>query len=257
MNNPIFTFTGARPPLVCSLSDKTELDTICTMRNAIFDGADGFLIHLERMDPALWTRDAMRRIFAYAEDKPILTLHYRGNTLTDEDRAKIQLDAVAAGAGCVDVMGDMFGACEGELTFDPAAMEQQARYIDEIHSRGAQVMMTSHLYKFEQKEQILTRVLEMERRGADIVKIAMAVANEEELLASIEETTLMRKTLHVPFLHIAIGQWGKVHRVMAPTLGSCMVLCVQRYTPAGHKDKPLLRATRAIYDNLDWHRFRD
>ena len=66
----------------------------------------------------------------------------------------------------------------------------------------------------------------------------------------------MRKALHVPFLHIAIGQWGKVHRVMAPTLGSSMVLCVQRYTPAGHKDKPLLRATRAVYDNLDWHRFR-
>lgn len=257
MNKPVFAFTGAKPLLVCSLSDKTEIDAVCTMRNAVFDGADGFLIHLERMDPALWTRDAMRRIFAYAEDKPILTLHYRSTALTDEERARIQLEAVDAGAGCVDVMGDMFGACEGELTFDPAAMERQAWYIDEIHSRGAQVMMTSHIGRFETKDTLIPRVLEMERRGADIVKIAMAVANEDELLASLEETVLMRRTLHVPFLHIATGQWGKVHRVMAPTLGSCMVLCVQRYTPAGHKDKPLLRATRAVYDNLDWHRFRD
>lgn len=254
---PVFQFSGAQPLLVCSIADRAEIDVVCTMRNATFDGADGFLIHLERLDPALWNTESMKRIFNYAEDKPILTLHYRDNGLSDEERAAIQLQAVAAGAGCVDMMGDMFGTCEGELTQDPVVMERQKRYIDDIHEAGAQVMMSSHIWKFRHKDEIVERVCEMERRGADIVKIAMMIQNEEELLESIEETTLMRKCLHVPFLHVAMGQWGKVHRVIAPTLGSCMVLCVQKYIPDGHKDKPLLRATRAVYNNLDWHHYRD
>ena len=54
-----------------------------------------------------------------------------------------------------------------------------------------------------------------------------------------------------PFLHICMGQYGKLHRAIGPLLGSCFALCVQHYTEAGHKEKPLLRAERMALDNID------
>ncbi len=254
---PVFRPGGHRPTLVCSVSDKSEIDCVCTIRNALFDGADGFLFHLERMDPAVQNKDALKRIFTYTEDRPVLTVNYRTGGKTDDELAALQMEAVEAGAGCVDVMGDMFGRCELELTHDPEAVKRQGEYIARIHDAGAQVMMSSHILKYVETDYLLSHALEMERRGADIVKLVTGASGEEELIKGLDQTRLLKNTLHVPFLHIIGGQYGKVHRAIAPTLGSCMVLCVERYTPAGNKDKPLLRATRSLYDSLDWVRTRD
>ena len=247
---PVFTFGGGRPPLTCSISDASEAECVCTIRNAIFDGADGFLFHLERMNPDIQNAAALKRIFAYTEDKTVLSINYRTGNKTDDELAALQLKALDAGAGCLDVMGDMFGRCEGELTFDPEAMKKQADYIGRIHDAGAQVMMSSHILKFTSDEYLLDHALEMERRGADIVKLVTWAGSAEELIKGMNQTRLLKETLKAPFLHIIGGQYGKVHRALAPTLGSCMVLCVQRYTPAGNKDKPLLRATRALYHHF-------
>ncbi len=251
---PIFNLQGSHPFLVCSLSDSSEADLISTMRNAVYDGADGFLLHLEKLDPACQNREALARIFSYAENKPVLTVNYRYDhpEIPDETLAALQLEAVAAGAGCVDMMGDLFGSSPFELATDPVVVEKQKEYIAAIHAGGAQVMVSSHLWAPIPTEQMLAQALEMERRGADIVKIAMKIDTEEQLLEGIRATALLRDILDKPFLFIMMGQHGKAHRVMAPVLGSCMVLCVQRYTPRGHKDKPLLRAVRAVYQNLDY-----
>lgn len=35
-------------------------------------------------------------------------------------------------------------------------------------------------------------------------------------------------------------------------LGSSLIFCVQQYTPKGHKEQPLVRAAKAVFDNLDY-----
>ena len=256
MTRPVFSFGSLRPTLTCSISDNNEADCVCTIRNALFDGADAFLFHLERMNSEIQNADTLKRIFDYTENKTVLTINYRTGSKTDDELASLQFEAIKAGAGCVDVMGDMFGRCEGELARDPAAIAKQAEYIAKIHEAGAQVMMSSHILKYIETEKLLDHALELERRGADIVKLVTGAKDEEELIKGLDQTRLLKSVLHVPFLHIIGGQYGKVHRALAPTLGSCMVLCVQRYTPASNKDKPLLRSTRTLYDSLDWVRTR-
>lgn len=258
MNRPVFENLGkGRPPLVCSITDPTADTALCTIRNAIYDGADGFLIHLEHMLPEERTPDRLKTMFSYAQNKPILTLNYRKQGgPTDEKLVKVQYDAIDAGAGCVDMVGDTFGEAPFQLATDPNALQMQKEYIDEVHGKGAQVMMSSHMWEYLAPDKLMKQCLEMERRNADIIKIAMLISNEEEMLAQMRATYEISHTLKVPFLHILMGQYGKAHRVFGPTLGSCMILCVQQYTPRGHKEKPLLRAVRDIYNNLDYGRNR-
>jgi hypothetical protein len=76
--------------------------------------------------------------------------------------------------------------------------------------------------------------------------------NEDDLLETIKTTALMRRELEFPYLHVCMGQHGKIHRIISGMLGSCMLLCVERYTDLSHRDQPLLRATRDVLNNFDW-----
>ena len=76
-------------------------------------------------------------------------------------------------------------------------------------------------------------------------------AVRESFRMALDEDSIV-KALGIPFLMINMGDHGKAHRVIGPVFGSCMLLCVQQYTPNGHKEKPLLRACRDIYNNFDY-----
>ena len=59
-----------QPLLVCMLQDvRHPDDCIAIMRNAMYDGADGFYIHLDHLDPSHYNPDDLRHIFSYAADK--------------------------------------------------------------------------------------------------------------------------------------------------------------------------------------------
>jgi len=73
----LYNFSKKKPYFTVSINDSTPDETICTIRNTVFDGADSFLIHLERMQEEYHNEHVLERIFAYAEDKPIMTLNYR------------------------------------------------------------------------------------------------------------------------------------------------------------------------------------
>ena len=254
----LFGNGSGHPDLVCSLNNPEKSEIIATMRNAVFDGADGFLLHIEALNQEYRNKESLNEIFKYAEDKPVLALDYRREGRTDAENASMLIEAIDAGADYIDVFADMFDAHEGICyTDDTEAVKKQKEVIEKAHSMGGRVMTSAHIFNFVEPDKVLEMALNLESRGADIVKIAAQVTSEDELLRGIYLTTQLRKNLKVPFLHICMGQYGKVHRVIAPLFGSCMVLCVQQYTAYSHKDKPLLRAVREIYGNLDYKRFRD
>lgn len=256
MERYLFKDMDKKPYLTVSLSDPTPEETICTIRNAIFDGADAFLIHLEKLRPEFVNEMTLKGIFAYAEDKPIMTLNYRyGNDFADDYLVKGQLEAIRAGAACVDVMTDLFDPVPDQFTENPDAVKKQKEYINEIHSMGAQVLMSWHP-SYKTADQLLEYAEKMIERGADIVKIAMQVDTIDQMNEATMSTMQLKKQLNVPFLHICMGKYGKAHRIIAPLYGSCMVLCVQRYTVNGHREKPILRSVKAVYDNLNYKLYR-
>lgn len=247
------------PMLVTSISDSTPDEAICTIRNAMLDGTNGFMIHLENLAPEYMNENDLRRIFSYACDMPIYTMNYRSNhsQKSDEQLMDEQIMAVKAGADMIDMMGDMFDRSPLELTLNPSAIEKQKQIIAQVHELGGEVLMSSHTWVYMTTEEVLAHAKELESRGADFVKIAMRVHSEEEMMDSLKTTWVVSQALNVPFLHICMGFHGKLHRAIGPLLGSCFALCVQTYTPSGHKEKVLLRAEKNVLDHIDYRLNRE
>jgi hypothetical protein len=213
------------------------------------------MIHLEKLAPEYMTPDHLQRIFNYSCDLPMYTMNYRGSHSQHKDDQQLideQIMAVKAGANMIDMMGDMFDKSPMELTRNPEAIEKQKRVIAEVHALGGEVLMSSHTWVYMTAEEVLAHAQELESRGADFIKIAMRVNSEEEMVDAVKTTSVVSKALRVPFLHICMGFHGKLHRAVGPMFGSCFALCVQRYTPAGHKEKVLLSAEKLVFDNIDY-----
>ncbi|GHU75310.1 hypothetical protein AGMMS49992_19010 [Clostridia bacterium] len=258
---PLFSALRAKKPILTSMiTELTAAGAIDRIRNSIYDGADAVALHLEILGEEYQSLDSLKNIFGYACDLPIMTINYRTearSTITDEIRAKQQLLAIDAGAAMCDIFGDIFGEAPLQLAIDPVVVAKQKELIRQIHDKGGEVLMSSHTWIPMSAEHVLEHALALANRGADMVKIAMTVHSDEDLLEAIRATSLVSKQLPVPLLHVCMGQHGKAHRVFAPVFGSCMILCVQEYAPNSHKDQPLLRAVHTIYDNLDWHMNRN
>lgn len=242
--------------LTCSLREITPEDNINTIRNAIYDGAEAFMIHLEKLDEAYHNEEDLKRIFNYAGDKPVISVNYRTSKRpgkTDEALLEGQKIAVKAGAGVVDIVGDLFCPGKDEITCDENAILKQKEMIEEIHKLGGKVMLSSHTFRFLTMEETIAHCKALESRGADWVKIAVTANSMEELNEVNHTTAELQKQMKIPFFHCCMGQYGKLHRVYSGLLGSKIVLCVQNYNANSNpKEQPLLRSTKAVIDNLDF-----
>lgn len=253
MQKPLFS-QQKKPMLLTSLSDIDAGSAICTIRNAIYDGTDGFLLHMEKMKQECINEECLTSLIQYAGDKPLYTMNYRRKNRDKNDEMLIQeqLVAVKSGASMIDMMGDMFDQSPYELTTDKQAILKQQQTIEKVHELGGEVLISSHTWVYMTTDEVLKHTKQLEARGADFVKIAMCVNSKEEAVDAIKTTFVVSEALKIPFLHICMGQYGKLHRAISPMLGSCFALCVQQYTEAGHKEKPLLRAEKAVFDNIDY-----
>ena len=251
---PVFTDYLIKPRLASMIQEPTAAEAVARIRNSIYDGAEVIALHLEFLGKEHHNLRDLRNVFAYAGSLPVYTMNYRNANrpgVSDEELVAGQLIAAEAGASMVDVMGDIYDPSPMQLTKSPEAIERQRRMIEQFHGLDCQVMLSSHTWAFMTAEQTLEHCNELISRGADMVKIAMCAFREEQMDEVYRTTLLMRRELKVPFLHVCMGQYGKVHRMIAPLLGSSLALCMQQYIPVCNKEQPLLRAAKAVFDNID------
>jgi 3-dehydroquinate dehydratase len=258
MKKPLFS-EQKLPMLLTSISDSDASKTICTIRNAIYDGTQGFLLHMEKLKQEWINLESLSKIIAFTGNRPLYTMNYRrkNGEKSDEKLIAEQLLAVQAGASMIDMMGDMFDPSPLEISLNPTAIRKQMQVVDQVHELGGEVLMSSHTWVYMTTEEVLAHTKKLQDRGADFIKIAMCVNNKEQAIEANKTTAVVSNELKVPFLHICMGQYGKLHRAIGPLLGSCFALCVYQYTESGHKDKPLLRAEKAVFDNIDYMLARD
>jgi 3-dehydroquinate dehydratase type I len=251
---PTFLRPDGKPMLVSVVSEHHPEACIAQLRNSIFDGADGFLLQLETLDPAHLNLNDLRHIMDYACDKPVLTTNYRrGNPgqLTDDDLVEQDMLALQAGVTMLDLTGDLYDPSPLELSHKPEAIDQQRRTVDRVRALGGEVLMSSHTFVPMSCEQAVEHAQALASRGADMIKIAMAAHTEDDALEALRTTALLKRELTVPYLYICMGQYGKLQRAIGPLLGSSMALCVPTYTDHSHREQPLLRAEKAVFDNVD------
>ena len=171
----------------------------------------------------------------------------------DEKRQELLLTAVDAGASMIDVMGDLYDPSPREITHNPDALDKQRCLIDEIHARGAAVVMSSHMpTESRSTEQVIEHMLELESRGPDVVKIVTGANTEEDLVEAIRTTIALNRELEVPFIHLCNGPYGRPHRFIGPILGVSITFAVYHYQRYNYH-QPTIGGMRAAVENMRWN----
>lgn len=243
-----------RPMLTVMLECETPELAIGRIRNANALGADAYGLQIESLKPEYHNAETYKRIFAEMGGRPCYTTYYRSHYnvgKSDEELAQGMITLAESGAILVDVMGDLFCKHPEELTDNAEAIQKQMELIDTIHQKGAEVLMSSHLYKYAPAERVLEIALEQKRRGADIIKIVTKADNMEQQIENLRITDLLKRELGAPFLFLSGGKCT-LHRRLGMKLGCCMALCVYEHDALSTPAQPLLSTMKTIRDSIDF-----
>lgn len=219
---------------------------------ALPEGAEAFGIQLERMKPEFRKTEIYKDLFSYKKDKPVYITNYRSGFnegKTDGHLAEELLELASCGATLCDVMGDYFDKQPDELSVDKTAIHKQIKLIDELHKKGAEVLISSHVLKFTPAERVLEIALAHQHRGADISKIVTGADTMEQQIENLRIINLLKENLKIPFLFLCGGECHILRRI-GGELGCCMYLCVYEYDELATPEQPLLRKVKAIRDNM-------
>ena len=243
------SFLNCEKPILTCMVQADNPDRIRELvEKSIGGGADAFGMQFCRLKPEYRTREVYRELFALTEGRPVYATNYRvaENEDKSEDRlAEELLELAECGAVLCDVPADLFDRPEGEATIicEPTmkreAVEKQIRLIDDLHARGAEVIMSSHLGKFIPAERVLEIALEHKRRGADITKIVTGASDMNEQIENMRIVNILRENLDIPFLFLSGGECF-ISRRLSDVLGNCMSLCVYEYDEFATTFQPLI-----------------
>lgn len=251
------SFVNCDKPLVTAMIKRTGSPERCIdeINRSIEAGAEAFGFQCDNLPRKFHNESDLRRIFASMQDKPIYATNYKLN-----HNAEISYDELADellmlcdyGATILDITGDMFCKSDDELTFDAEAMRKQSALIEQIHKKGCEVLMSSHVNKFTPAERVLEIALGHQRRGADVSKIVVHSNTMEEQMENMRIITLLKEKLDIKFLFLTGGKCCMMHRRLGILLGNCASLCMLE-VPEGVTDaiQPLIKEQLMFRDQLN------
>lgn len=248
------TFLNHEKPLLTCMVQANNPERVKELVGlALPEGAEAFGMQFCRIKKEYRNRDTYTSLFSCAEGLPIYVTNYRDgeNEGKDDDTlASELLELAECGATLCDVMGDTFDVQDDQMAKDEGAIEKQMKLIDELHARGAEVLMSSHVMKFTPAERVLEIALEQQRRGADICKIVVGADNTEQQLENLKMVNMLKEKLSIPFLFLSGGECRILRRI-GGELGCCMYLCVVEHDALATPAQPLLRCVKQIRDNME------
>lgn len=243
-----------KPLLTVMLQCETPEAAISRIKNANCLGADAYGLQAEHLRPEFRDEKTIKEILVHMKGRPCYVTNYRyayNENKTDEELAKELIDLAKYGATLCDVRGDMFCCHPEELTDNEQAIKKQMELIDEIHSLGGEVLMSSHVNKFTSAQRVLEIAKEQKRRGADVIKIVTHADNMEQQIENLRITDLLKRELGAPFLFLSGGECG-LHRRLGIKLGCQMALCVYEHDAISTVNQPLLSVMKAAIAAMDF-----
>ena len=99
--------------------------------------------------------------------------------------------------------------------------EEKKKLVAELQKEGVKVIASSHdFHKTDSQEVLLNRFREMEKSGADILKMAVMPYGFEDVAAIMEATNAMRQECEKPLVSMAMGSIGSITRISGENFGS-------------------------------------
>lgn len=258
------------PAIAGVIREKNARSAIAEIKNCMYDGADMIDLHLSCLE----TSDVSTlRSIVISSKLPILALNYNRTVnredcgLTEEERVESLLRAVEAGAAGVDMQGytfhapsknefcgeDKYSFTKGnpkEVVTDPVIISKQSEFIEAVHSKGAEVLLSCHPGIAMNSTQAVELALFLERRNPDIIKIVTSATNEDEMLEAIKTMLLLKKEVKTPVSFHANGKFGGLTRVLNPALGGQIAFCVNRFSESSTMEQLDLKTAKTVIENI-------
>ena len=258
----------ARPLIVSSLRQLDEKAVLDDIRKSEADGAKAFILHIELLEEKYKNYAVFKRI-ADATKHPIMALNYRTESGPDDaHRIKVLIEAVRAGFCAVDipmntydtdpqsslVFSDLSFVSTNpmEVSMRPEAVEKQKALVKMFKEMGAEVLMSAHVRVDLSVEQALALALEIQSRGADIVKMVSSCKNKAQQLEILRTNLVLQDALDVPFLYTCSGgKFTRFIRFGAPLFGTMLIFGHHAYNNYSETQKPLLKDITNFYSIIN------
>jgi len=122
---------------------------------------------------------------------------------------------------CQNVLaGGFTDALDVERYHDETAVKQ---LVTAAHAQKVVVVMSNHDFQATPSAtEIVSRLTDMARLGADVPKIAVMPQSVEDVLTLLTATNQAHQTLSQPLITMSMGDLGKVSRVAGEVFGSCL-----------------------------------
>ncbi len=248
-------FPGLEDPVLTAMCQARTPERFVELAHAAAsEGAGAVGLQLDQLEQTYRTPENYCRMLRSTEGLPVYATNYRHSQsegLSDETLAAQLLELADRGAVLCDLMGDYYDPTPGELTREPAAVDRQRALIGRFHEHGARILMSSHVLRFLHTDEVLEIAKAHEARGADVSKIVTAADTEEELMENLETILALRRELKIPFLFLCGGSRCRLLRMIGPTLGCCMWLCVTEHDELATKTQPLLCSLRQMIEAVN------
>ena len=144
--------------------------------------------------------------------------HWEGGFKKVSDEAKFALYREAAAGGLVDFL-DM------ELAYGDEKIRETLRMLE---NSSVSLIVSFHDFEKTPPKEVLFSTLAAEiRAGAHVAKLAAMPRNEEDVLALLSATILVRREYpHIPLITMSMGGIGAVSRVTGGLFGSDLSFAV-------------------------------
>lgn len=258
------------PALAGVVREQNKTAAIAQIKNCVYDGADMIDLHMSCLEDR--SLDVLQAVIA-ASPLPVLALNYNTTCdwtpipFTEEERGELFLRAVEAGAAGIDMQGytfhrpsktgfcgeDKYSFTKGnpkEIVTDPDVIDRQCQLIEQVHSRGAEVLLSCHPGIQMNCEQVVELAHFLAQRKPDMLKIVTKAENEDDLAESFKTMITLKKELSSPVSYHVNGKAGILSRIINPALGGQIAFCVDRYSESSTMEQLDLRTTKTIIDNI-------
>lgn len=259
------------PVLAGVVREETAAAAIAEIKNCMYDGAGMIDLHMSCLENS--DTETLAKI-VNASSLPILALNYNRTGawedagLSEEDRVASFLRAVDAGAAGIDMQAytfhapsrdafcgeDKYSFTKGspkEVVTDEDIIAKQCALIDQVHAKGAEVLLSCHPGIPMTCEQVVELALFLEKRNPDIIKIVTIAENEDDLIESFKTMLALKKEVKTAITYHAAGKAGYLSRIINPALGGHMVFCVDHYNARSTMEQLHLKTSKQAIDALN------
>ena len=138
-----------------------------------------------------------------------------------------------------------------EVVVDPKIIEKQCDLIEQIHFKGAEVLLSNHLLIPMKTDELVELCLFLEQRKPDMIKIVASSETDEDMLECFKSMLTIKKEIETPVTLFCNGATGPLTRIINPMLGGCLVFTSDGFNARSNFTQLDLQTIKRVLDGVE------